>query len=283
MKFNKILIASLISASLLFTGFTSKSKTKPWRNTGYEDFTYEETLREERQESGGSPYTYFEYSVTNTGDAYITYVCQEGVSDIKMTRMDGGDVFDTSSYYSILPPNGTGKYCCKVSDYTGQNVFLVAEALTELAEVTSYGELNLVSHGPTGSLEKYNYIYSFSIDISYVEEEIPDEECHNCRYSYQPVVILLYKENLYHYGCSSGTFDAFSKEELDLEQLSLYDVIVIKHLSVPMGPCIVNFPFYIDDRALIAIPFILLGLTLSGAFVPVVILIVNKCRKPKEK
>ncbi len=277
MNVNKILIASIISTSFLFTGFKANAP-KPWRFTGYEDFTYEEVLKEERTDTKGQLYTYFEYSVTNTGDAYVWRVCQEGVSDIRLDRMDVGNVFQNDDF--ILLPNSTGTYSCEVYGYTNQNVYLVAEAYLELADGVSYGPLNCEYLGTTSYITTYKHQYAFSIDVSYIEET-PEHD--NQFYDYYPLAIIEYKGKIYSFSFEQNeSVVLYANEELDLEQLSLHDVIVIRHLGIEQGSCIVKSPISWETIATIFV-IVTIGLPLVGALVPIVILIVYKSKKPKER
>ena len=279
MNTNKILIASLVSLSLLFTGFTNK-KPKPWRVNDYDDFTYEETFREERTGPEIPDYTYFEYSVTNTGEEYIDYIYQEGVGDFLASRVyTDSVVFQNQA--SILLPGTTGTFSCKAYGYSGEDVFLVAHTFNKLVEDVSYGELVLEDQSTKDYISPYRYYYTFSLDVSYAEKEDNDEPFHD--YSYRSYAILKYKDNLYTFDCSKNTFEIHSKEEIDIEQLSINNVIVSEDIvvyDVVMPNCIREIDYI---PLVVALGVTLIGLPLLGSLVPIVILIVNKSKKPKEK
>ncbi len=103
MKINKILIISLISASLLFTGCKAKS-SRPIYNAEveYEDYTYELIKKEDRVDEYNYSYTYFEYYFTNTGEGYIESIYVKPFHTTRLIPKEGGDVF--KDFYSLLPP-----------------------------------------------------------------------------------------------------------------------------------------------------------------------------------
>ncbi len=274
MNFNKILITSLISISFLFTGF--KEKASPISVApNYEDFTYEQVLKEERVDSSNRVYTYFEYNFTNTGEGYINHISID-VVPYKTTSLHQKEIEgDIKGLYYVpyLVPECSATYYFEIDNYNDEELSFICYAKTEFASNVTHSSLNLEYLGTKGSADDpYQHVYMMTIDVSYDEEN---------DYHYITTVFIDYKGNTYQFSDVYRGMTISAKEEIEMEQLEVRDVVVFKEKSISMD-CIRHSP--INLKALIIIfVTITLGLPLVGALVPVVILIVNKCKKPKEK
>ena len=272
MKMNKILIASLISSSILFTGFKPKT---PWTISlpEYENYTYEQVLKEERLDSANKPYTYFEYNFTNIGEGYIEDLVVVPFKTVRAEQKKDGDILQ--SYYSFLPPGASAVYYFNIYDYADEEISFEAHGYgsDQLASNVTYSSLTTEYVGTPGNSDGvYIYQYVFTMNISY---DIEDS------YDYSEFIFIYYQGVTYPFYYGPGEVWVRAKETLDVSQLSA-SVIAFKHKQIEMGSCIRDFGFNIDQ--LIIGIFITCGvLAIAGTLTPVVIYATKKIKNRKTK
>ena len=272
MKMNKILITSLISSSILFTGFKPKV---PWTISlpELENYTYEQVLKEERLDSANKPYTYFEYNFTNNGEGYIEDLVVVPFKTVRAEQKRDGDTLQC--YYSFLAPGASATYFFNIYDYADEEISFEAYGYgsDQLASNITYSSLTTEYLGTTGNSDGVHiYQYVFTMNISY---DIEDD------YDYTEFIFINYQGVTYPFYYGPEDVWVRAKETLDVSQLSA-SFIAFKHKRIEMGPCIRGFGFNIYQ--LIIGIFITCGvLVIAGALTPVVIFATKKIKNRKTK
>ena len=274
MNVNKILITSLISMSFLFTGFKADTYDSSLLSL-YNDYTYEQVLKEERVDSSSNTYTYFEYNFTNTGEGYLYQVTVTSFGWLKAEKKSLGDILRYS--HPFLLPHSSAIYSFEVYDYNDEEITFEGRGYRtiDIANNLNYSNFNIEYKGTPGNSDGvYTYAYLSEMNISYDKDT---------NYDYTEYFFVNYKGILYPIIGVNGSTWIYSKEELDEEQLSA-SAVVFKRKRMPMDPCYPHPEFSKNMKILlIVLGITLIGLPLVGALVPIVILIVNKSKKAKEK
>ena len=277
MNTNKILITSLVSLSLLFTGFKAETEEYSRVLGNYDDYTYDFVLKEEREDASHKTYTYFEYNFTNIGEGYLLDVTVSSFGWLKAKQKPEGDVF--KYVYHFLEPNSSAVYSFNIYDYNDEEITFEGRGFNEVVSGVTCSNFDIGHVGiPCDGDGVYKYSYCFEMDVSYYKE-ITSE--------YTEILFVDYKGITYSMFAGQGSNDELrnvwveTKEELDAEQISVHLVVFKEDHPV------MDWGFREGHNrngfimSIIIAAFI--GLSIVGALVYAVILIVNKCKKPKEK
>ena len=283
-KLKKSLLAIILSP-LALCFMANATAPFPVEND-YKDFTYtlvEKTYRE--YETGEEPYTYLEYEITNTGAYYCDHFYVQlsrnnefGLKAVDYT-MDGLFNIANEMIYGgpVLGPGATNHFCCglinKRPEEIKDTLKVYCKGYTSVAETFVLNDASLSFVEETTD-PKYRYIYKANFDYSYSSNE--NNNCLCFTVSYQGKDYYFSSRFFNKNRVSLREVELETKEELNLDEVSISNVMIVKARSRGGGGAILLIPFL-----LVIIVLVAMGIALIVGIVIIVVSIVKSKKKQK--
>ncbi len=284
-KLKKSLLAIILSP-LALCFMANATAPFPVEND-YRDFTYTlvEKTYHESDSSEEEPYTYLEYEITNTGAYYCDHFYvkfsssnQPSLRAVDYT-MDG--LFDISNEIiyggPVLGPGATNHFCCNVKNKRPEeikdNMKVYCKGYTAVAETFVLNDASLSFVEETTD-PKYRYIYKANFDYSYSSNE--NNNCLCFTLSYQGKDYYFSSRYFNKNNPSLSEVELETKEELNLDEASISNVMIVKARSRGGGGAILLIPILLG-----LIIYVAMGIALIVGIVIIVVSIVKSKKKQK--
>ncbi len=228
-----------------------------------------------------------EYEITNTGAYYCEYfyvnISKSNQPGLKAVDYTVDDLFNQINVYILgdpaLGPGATKHFFCNVQNKRPEeikdNVKVRCKAYTAVAEtfVLNDAGFSFVEE-TTDPDSKYPYIYKANFDYSYSSKE--NNNCLCFTLSYQGKDYYFASHHFYKNSASLSEIELQTKEELNLDEVSISNVMVVKARSRGGGGAILLIPILLGFIILIA-----MGIALIVGIVIIVVSIVKSRKQQK--